>query len=279
MKNKAYTLIELLSVIVILAVISAIAVPKIIDIIAISKLNAYNEAKNNIVDSAKLKYLSDVNSSKITQYTIDDLVEDGYLKENIKNPITNQKYENTKIVITNEDGNIKYDYIEGNTLYDIIINLNDTSGLYKENDNYLYKGIYSKNYISFNGDIYRIIKVDSYRNIYILKDKEDELININNIDDFIKSYYNDNYLQEEKNSILSIDILEFDDYVNSYIDNESYIENNYSMWVKENEKYKCMLYDELIDEKNANVRFVLKLKGSTIIKRGNGSQVNPYIIN
>ena len=86
MKNKAYTLIELLSVIVILAIVSAIAVPRIIDVIGMSKINAYNVSKKNIVKSAKLKYLADVNDSLITEYTVDDLITDGYLKKDIKNP-------------------------------------------------------------------------------------------------------------------------------------------------------------------------------------------------
>ena len=174
--KKAYTLIELLSVIVILAIISAITYPKILDAIASSKISAYNSAKGNIIQSAKLKYLADVNSSKIQEYSIDELIEEGYLNEETKNPLTNQKYENTKILITNEDGSITYNYVEGNTLYDIISTQNDKTGVYKSNEDYVYKGVDANNYISFNSQIYRILKLDEYRNMYLLKDEINEKI-------------------------------------------------------------------------------------------------------
>lgn len=278
MRKKAYTLIELLSVIVILAVIGAVAVPKVIDLISMSKLSAYNTAKVNIVDSAKLKYLADVNTSKITEYTIDDLIDAGYLKNDTKNPLTNEKYENTKVLITNEDGNIKYDYIEGNTLYDIILEKNETDGLYKQNDSYLYKGSNPNNYISFNGEIYRIIKIDSYRNVYLLKDIINQNINKNDIEQYKITYYNDNYLEKVKEDIISLDILDYQDYINSFDGSETYINNDVSIWVKKDNEYKSLQYDEITNDTSSNISFVLKLKNSTIIESGNGTQINPYIL-
>lgn len=279
--KKAYTLIELLSVIVILAIISAIAYPKIIDVIASSKISAYNSAKGNIIQSAKLKYLADVNSSKVQEYSVDELIEEGYLNEETKNPLTNQKYENTKILITNEDGSITYNYVEGNTLYDIISTQNDKTGVYKLNEDYIYKGIDAKNYISFNSQIYRILKLDEYRNMYLLKDEINEKISLNNINEYIISYYNDNYSKEEKDNIISFDILNYNDYINTFVNNDTYIANNYNIWVKYDNQYKVLSYlnNEFINEDNANVRLVLKLKNNVVITNGDGSQLNPYIIN
>ena len=181
--KKGFTLIELLSVIVILAVIAAIAYPKVLDVIGASRVSAYNSAKGNIIESAKLKYLADVNASKVTEYSVSDLISDGYLKKGIKNPLTNKEYENTKVVIINDNGKISYEYVEGNTLYDSINNLDDKEGLYKENDYYIYKGINANNYISFNEEVYRILKMDSYRNMYIVKNTDDNVINFDSIGD------------------------------------------------------------------------------------------------
>ena len=167
MKNKAYTLIELISVIVILSIITVITVPKVIDIIGVSRLTAYNFSKKNIIKSAQLNYLADVNNSKVIEYTVDDLITNGYLKKDIKNPLTNEKYEDTKVLITNENGQVSYAYIEGDTLYDIIVKLNDKDGVYKQDNDYIFKGINSNNYISFDGNIYRILKIDIYRNVYL----------------------------------------------------------------------------------------------------------------
>ena len=280
MKNRAYTLIELLSVVVILAIIGAIAVPKVLETIGISKITAYNVAKNNIVSSAKIKYLADVNNSKTTQYTVDDLIEGGYLKKDIKNPITNKKYEDTKIIITNENGNIKYDYVEGNTLYDIISNLNDKDGLYKQNNTYIYKGNNVNNYLSYDGKVYRILKVDEYGKIYLLLDEMSDIISDTNIEGYINSYYNDNYLENSKNNIISIDMLKYSDYMNSYIDDETYININNDIWLKDNKNYKVLSYltNQLTDKKSARAKLVIKMKNSLAVKDGNGTQLNPYII-
>lgn len=280
MKNKAYTLIELLSVIVILAIISAIAVPKVLDTIGVAKITAYNASKKNIIKSAKIKYLADVNDSNVIEYTVDDLITDGYLKKNIKNPLTNEDYKDTKVLITKEDGKIKYEYIEGNTLYDIIINLNDKDGLYKDGNNYIYKGLNPNNYVTFNGEIYRVLKLDSYRNIYLLKDEIKNNIQKNQIDEFLVSYLNDNYLEKAKDNIVSLDILTFDDFNKSFIDNESYITLNNNIWVKNNKEYVVLsnITNNITDKANANTRIVLKMKGSISIKSGNGTQLNPYEI-
>lgn len=280
MKNKAYTLIELLSVIVILAIIGAIAVPRVLETIGISKITAYNVAKENIISSAKLKYLADVNSFKATQYTVDDLIEGGYLKKDIKNPITNEKYENTKIVITNENGDIKYNYVEGSTLYDVISNLNDKDGVYKLDDTYIFKGNNVNNYLSYDGKIYRILKIDEYRKIYLLLDDELEKVTKNSIQEFINSYYNDNYLEKSKNNIVSIDMLHFSDYTNTFIDNETFINNNIDIWLKDNKDYKVLSYltNQLTDKIIANPILVIKMKNSLIVKDGNGTQLKPYII-
>ena len=53
MKKKGFTLIELLAVIVILAIITVIAVPKILDVIEKSKLEAFKDTAYGISEAAK----------------------------------------------------------------------------------------------------------------------------------------------------------------------------------------------------------------------------------
>lgn len=280
MNKRAYTLVEILSVIVILAVISAIAYPKIIDVIGSSRLTAYNASKNGIIKSAKIKYLSDVNNSKVIEYTVDDLIDDGYLKKDIKNPITNEKYDNTKVIITNENDKISYSYVEGKTLFDLINTKNDKDGLYEENEVLLYKGINSKNYVSFNGEIYRIIKCDKYRNIYILKDTKKN-VNKSDITDYVNSYYNDNYSEIMKDNIVSYNLLDYSDYINSFLNKESFITINNDIFIKNNNDYKVLSYlsNELIQKENANILLVIKIKNSLTVQSGSGTQLDPYIIN
>ena len=201
MSKKAFTMVELLAVIIILGIISSIAYPKIINVIGNSRLTAYNVSKKNIVDSAKLKYLADVNSSIVTEYTVPDLVKDGYIKDSAKNPLTDQEYDkNTKVLITNDNGDISYNYVEGNTIYDLLKNKNNNSNVYNENDEFVYKGKNAQNYVVFNGDIYRIIKVDKFRHTYLIRETND-VINKNDIENYVNYYNNDNFSENAVNKM------------------------------------------------------------------------------
>ena len=57
-KRNAFTLIELLAVIVILAVILVIAIPRILDVIEESKVNTFKSTAQIIADSAEKKYVT-----------------------------------------------------------------------------------------------------------------------------------------------------------------------------------------------------------------------------
>ena len=57
MKKNAFTLIELLAVIVILAVILVISIPRILDVIETSKLDSFKTSAQIIADSAEKKYV------------------------------------------------------------------------------------------------------------------------------------------------------------------------------------------------------------------------------
>ena len=54
-KRNAFTLIELLAVIVILAVILVISIPRILDVIETSKLDSFKTSAQIIADSAETK--------------------------------------------------------------------------------------------------------------------------------------------------------------------------------------------------------------------------------
>ena len=56
-KRNAFTLIELLAVIVILAVILVISIPRILDVIETSKKDSFKNAAQLIADSAEKKYV------------------------------------------------------------------------------------------------------------------------------------------------------------------------------------------------------------------------------
>lgn len=279
--KKGFTLIELLAVILILSVISVIAYPKVIDTIGASRLTAYNVSKSNIVDAAKLKYLADVNSTSITEYTVQDLIDTGYIKKGTKNPLTDEDYDNnTKVLITNEEGIIKYEYVEGKTLYDYTSTKSEKENVYKINNEFIYKGKDSLNYVSFNKDIYRLIKVDKYKRAYLVKET-DTKINKENISEYEKSYTNDNFDEEIRNKLYSdASIVSLDLYNQTLLNNSSYINMDNNDWIKDNNEYKVMtMNNEFISIDSAKTYIVLKLNANVTVSGGNGTQLNPYVLN
>jgi len=279
--KKGFTLIELLAVILILAVISVIAYPKVIDTIGASRLTAYNVSKSNIVDAAKLKYLADVNSTSITEYTVQDLIDTGYIKKGTKNPLTDEDYDNnTKVLITNNNGVVRYEYVEGKTLYDYVSTKSEKENVYKVNNEFVYKGKDSLNYVSFNKDVYRIVKVDMYRCAYLVKET-DEKIDKQNIEEYENSYTNDNFDEEVRNKLFSdASIISLELYNQTILNNSSYINMDNNDWIKDNNEYKVMtMNNEFTSVDSAKTYIVLKLNGNVTVSGGNGTQLKPYILN
>ncbi len=279
--KKGFTLIELLAVILILAVISVIAYPKVIDTIGASRLTAYNVSKSNIVDAAKLKYLADVNSTSITEYTVQDLIDTGYIKKGTKNPLTDEDYDNnTKVLITNNNGVVRYEYVEGKTLYDYVSTKSEKENVYKVNNEFVYKGKDSLNYVSFNKDVYRIVKVDMYRCAYLVKET-DEKIDKQNIEEYEKSYTNDNFDEEVRNKLFSdASIISLELYNQTILNNSSYINMDNNDWIKDNNEYKVMtMNNEFTSVDSAKTYIILKLNGNVTVSGGNGTQLKPYILN
>ncbi len=277
--KKGFTLIELLAVIAILSIISVIAYPRVIDLIGSSRLTAYNVAKKNIIDSAKLKYLADVNSALVTEYTVNDLIESGYIDNGTKNPLTSEEYStNTRVLITKEDGNIKYEYVEGNTLFDLVSNKGENNFVYNINNELVYKGINAQNYVIFNGEAYRIIKIDKYRHTYLIK-QTDEKIEKKDIDNYINTYYNDNYDELIRRKLYGkLEILSSELFKQTLLNDNSYINTDNGIWIRDND-YKVMyINNEVVDENIANMTIIVKLNNSVIVGGGEGTQLNPYII-
>ena len=279
--KKGFTLIELLAVIAILAVISVIAYPKVIDTIGASRLTAYNVSKSNIVDAAKLKYLADVNSTSITEYTVQDLIDTGYIKKGTKNPLTDEDYDNnTKVLITNNNGVVRYEYVEGKTLYDYVSTKSEKENVYKVNNEFVYKGKDSLNYVSFNKDVYRLVKVDMYRCAYLVKETN-EKIDKQNIEEYEKSYTNDNFDEEVRNKLFSdASIISLELYNQTILNNASYINMDNNDWIKDNNEYKVMtMNNEFTNVDSAKTYIVLKLNGNVTVSGGNGTQLKPYVLN
>ena len=178
-KKNAFTLIELLAVIVILAVILVISIPRILDVIETSKKDSFKNSAQLIADSAEKKKASNKLLDKDEEITCKDVAKindedyasciitfdsDGIAKVSITGKgkfdglkITNGTKENVEVKeITKPTYGMKAtEYISN--LYDY-----DGEGLKKDNtedENVRYYGSNPNNYVSFNNELWRIIGV------------------------------------------------------------------------------------------------------------------------
>ena len=178
-KRNAFTLIELLAVIVILAVILVIAIPRILDVIETSKKDSFKNSAQLIADTAEKKKVSDKLLGKDEEITCKDVAKindedyasciitfdsDGLAKVSILGrgkfdglKITNGTKENAEVKeITKPTYGMKaVEYISNLLEY-------DGEGLKKDNtpdQNIRYYGANPNNYVSFNNELWRIIGV------------------------------------------------------------------------------------------------------------------------
>ena len=113
-KQNAFTLVELLAVIVILAIVLIIAVPGVLSVINKTKDNALDRQKDMIKEASRLYVTSDSDvtwvgqDTKMTTVTLDTLKSEGYLDQKIIDPKTKEEITCAKAVITKTGS--KYDY-------------------------------------------------------------------------------------------------------------------------------------------------------------------------
>ena len=178
-KKNAFTLIELLAVIVILAVILVISIPRILDVIETSKKDSFKNAAQLIADSAEKKKASYKLLDKYEEITCKDVAkinDEDYAsckisfdsEGNAKVSITGKgKFDGLKITNgTKENAEVKEitKPTHGMKATEYITNLleYDGEGLKIDNtpdQNIRYYGSNPNNYVLFNNELWRIIGV------------------------------------------------------------------------------------------------------------------------
>ena len=128
MNNKAFTLVELLAVIVLLMVIFLLVSPAITNVVKQSKDTVYNTQINTILKSAYDYTLKNTNSlpslGNKSYITLGELKTFGLIDANIIDPSTSQLFpDNLVISISYVSTNSSYDksiaMLEGNYLYKV----------------------------------------------------------------------------------------------------------------------------------------------------------------
>ncbi len=115
MKNKkAFTLIELLAVILILAVILAVVTPSVLSFLQSSKQKAYDTSINKIIEAARIYVASNIKDFKDIDYyemSLDELCSSDYLDCPIINPKNDEEL-NGFIYLTKSGRTFEYEFVE-----------------------------------------------------------------------------------------------------------------------------------------------------------------------
>ena len=154
MKNKAFTLLELLGVVIILGVLSLITFPIILNQIKNAKQGIKDSTKTLIIDAAKDYYEENTNNFDLIEgmtYCIDikTLTDENYLNKNLKNENLNNIDTNKKVKLIYHNEKFNYEVVDTCTNNSLTRNnievpiVTEDSGLYKsttDKDRFIYRG-------------------------------------------------------------------------------------------------------------------------------------------
>ena len=181
MKKNAFTLVELIAVIVLLCIIVLISFPALTNVIKGGEEKNKEEALNTIYMAAENYLMANyekyfINNTGDTAYVyITDLINNNYLNADTINPNNDSGFSNKDVVkITrNEDGTFKYELKYVKTLIETLLeqyNESNTTGLVKDSTNpnlYYYTGTeeqVSNNYLWYGGHQWRVLEFDTSEN-------------------------------------------------------------------------------------------------------------------
>ncbi len=221
-KKNAFTLIELLAVIVILAVILVISIPRILDVIETSKKDSIKSSARMIINSAEKKNMIDKVNGSTEEVTCDNSVklskedyesckitidEEGKATINL---VGKGKFDGYKCIGTND--NLACGQVESITLplngkeYIEKLYNNELSrienGLKKDNtedQNIRYYGSNPNNYVRFNNELWRIIGIFG-NNVKLIRSEKIGNLSWDSSDSTINSGFGVNQWGESKDA-------------------------------------------------------------------------------
>lgn len=189
MKRDGFTLIELLAVIVIVAVLTVVVFPSMYRSVRKIKENSYSLLVHSFEEDARLytsRHQQEIEDSldfyNYFVLTLNDLKYDGILSTPIKDPRTNDVIDlNKKIIITRETAKAYDICFEDDNCYVPILLVNELTkegnivtgsidGLHynENNDTYYFMGNDPKNWVSFGGYLWRVVKINSDRTVKLI---------------------------------------------------------------------------------------------------------------
>ena len=193
--------------------------------------------------------------------TVKDLIESKYMTGEEINPLTDEIYDyDIRIISFVENGEVKDIYIKPEPFKNVF----NCTELCYINDN---------NYITFNNEVYQIIKVDSEGHVYITA-ADKIFINKDNIDKRLKSLY----YSYDKKMVKDVITVSYKD-----IESSDIINGEEDLFV--NTSYGYQLYNSIstnieeVGNIKSNLIPVIILNNDITYENGDGSKFKPYVVN
>lgn len=190
MKNKGFTLVELLAVLIILAILFVISVPLMTEILDQSKNTLYKKQIDTILDGTydySLKHINYLPKNNNTSYiTLGELKYEGIVDYNLTDPNTNKRFSDELVISINKVGtgyknSDIHAKLKGDYLYSVEVDkLNESKalkpiitldGLKKNSDgNYILTLDLNQEFTNINYSAFSVNGVDLTENVkkYIL---------------------------------------------------------------------------------------------------------------
>lgn len=113
MNKKGFTLAELLGVIVVLSILGIVAIGVIERNVREGRLKTCKAQEKNIIEGAKMWQIDNPLNTTVSCIKISQLIDGGYIEEDLVNPMTDKKYNSNTCVDLSDDYKIKYQTEKG----------------------------------------------------------------------------------------------------------------------------------------------------------------------
>jgi len=118
MKNRAFTITEVITALVIVGILALVGIPIIMRLVREHQDKTYDIQVNSIIESAKAWAVTNINElpykngGKIN-ITVQELIDERYIEYNVKNPINDEIMDGCVIITYNTSSNQHtYEYSE-----------------------------------------------------------------------------------------------------------------------------------------------------------------------
>ena len=200
-------------------------------------------------------------------FTKNDLVVNSIIKED------NELDEHSRVFVKIDNKVVTDAYIKNRSINNYLLTEVKTKDFVSKDNSYYYIGENPNNYILFNNELYRIIKVNNEGNVFIIKNDKEDVVERDKVDMNIQIFKSRRY----HGYINNVTLLNISDYNSTIEDGKTYLSCNYKYFVNTSGGY-VVVNAVTEDDSEAALKLVIEIDKDASYEKGDGSLVDPIII-